>query len=525
MKANMKSLISGSIGLIVALSSPVAAFAASDTSWTKSTKLYEVRTWTGQSELGHVNGTLSEATFYHPRSAVALPDGKLLVSDSSNHLIRAVSVDRVSGYAGLDLGEDEANLPYGGYNDAELAKAAFELPSGLALDSQGNVYVADTKNNAIRKISKDGKVSTLAGNGSIGSADGVGANAAFYEPSDVAVDRQGNVYVADTLNHVIRKIAANGTVTTLTAPSTRITEYFPGAVETAGDYSDGAIASAKFNEPSGLALDSKGNLYVSDRGNQRIRYIDFASGKVSTVAGGGALGKQASYVEGDFVDGTAAQSRFNAPEGLTVTEDGSVIIADSLNHAIRIVKDGKVSTLAGIPTEFGKNNGLVASAQFNHPTDVTVLSDGRLVIVDEFGNKVRVLQKYAKPASLPAGQSVSVLYNGKLVPTEVPAQVKANAVLLPLRDVGNALGYEVSYDKATGNSVLAKGDIVYKIGNGTNAVTKSVAGKSETLTLNAKTVTVNNRLFVPVRFFASESDLDIQWDASSQLVVIRSKVF
>ncbi|WP_239615283.1 stalk domain-containing protein [Cohnella mopanensis] len=525
MKANLKSLIAGSIGLLVSVSLPVAAFAASDTNWTRSTKLYEVRTWTGQSDLGHDNGSVSEATFYHPRSAIALPDGRLLVADSSNHLIRAVTIDRVTGYAGLDLGEDEANVPYGGYNNAELAKAAFDSPSGLAIDSHDNVYVADTKNNAIRKISKDGKVTTIAGNGSMGSSDGVGDKATFNEPSDIAVDKQNNVYVADTLNHVIRKIAANGTVTTLTAPSKRIVEYFPGAVETAGDYLDGAISSAKFNEPSGLALDGKGNLYVSDRGNQRIRYIDFASGNVSTVAGGGTLGKQAVYVEGNYVDGSAAQSRLNAPEGLTVTEDGALIVADSLNHAVRIVKDGKVSTLAGVPTEFGKNNGLASSAQFNHPTDVTVLSDGRLVIVDEFGNKIRVLQKYAKPASLPAGQSVSVLYNGKLVPTEVPAQVKSNAVLLPLRDVGNALGFEVGFDKQTGYSILTKGDTVYRIGNGTNTVTKTVAGKSETLTLNAKTITVNNRLFVPVRFFASESQLDIQWDSAAQIVVIRNTVF
>lgn len=525
MKANLKSLVAGSIGLIVAASIPTAAFAASDTNWTNSTKLYEVRNWTGKSELGHGNGSLSEATFFHPRSAVALPDGKLLVSDSSNHLIRAVTVKDVTSFTGMDLGEDEANLPYGGYNDAELAKSAFDLPSGLTVDGLGNVYVADTKNNAIRKISKDGKVTTLAGNGSVGANNGVGANAAFYEPSDVAVDSRGNVYVADTLNHVIRKITASGKVTTLTAPSTRIVEYFPGAVETAGDFMDGAIASAKFNEPSGLALDSKGNLYVSDRGNQRIRYIDFAAGKVSTVAGGGTYGKQAAYIEGDFVDGTASQSRLNAPEGLTVTADGVLIVADSLNHAIRIVKEGKVSTLTGIPTEYGVNDGVTDNAQFNHPTDVTVLNDGRLVIVDEFGNKIRVLQKYAKPSSIPAGKGISVLYNGVLVPTEVPAQLKSNAVLLPVRDVGNALGYKVGFDKQSGDSVLTKGNTVYKIGNGTNTVTKTVAGKSETLTLNAKTISVNNRLFIPVRFFATESDLDIQWDASAQIVVIRSKVF
>ncbi|MCD9025621.1 stalk domain-containing protein [Cohnella silvisoli] len=525
MTNRLRKVLLASLGLTLVLSIPAVAFAAPDTNWTKSTKLYEVRTWTGKSELGHGNGSLSEATFFHPRSAVALPDGRLLVSDTANHLIRTVSVDKVEAYTGLDLGEDDANVPIGGYNDEVLAKAAFELPSGLAIDAQGNVYVADTKNNAVRKISKDGAVTTLAGNGNLGQADGVGAKATFYEPSDVAVDSKGNVYVADTLNNVIRKITSDGTVTTVTAASTRSIEYFPGAVDTAGDFNDGKIATAKFNEPSGLAVDAKGNLYVSDRGNQRVRYIDFAADKVTTVAGGGDLGKQAPYVEGGYVDGTAAQSRLNAPEGLTFTADGSLIVADSLNHVIRIVKDGKVSTLAGVPTEFGKENGVSGSAQFNHPTDVTVLADGRLVIVDEFGNKVRVLQKYAKPADLPTGKGISVLFNGTLVKSDVPAQLKSNAVLLPVNSVGTALGFKVSFDSKTGAALLTKGEAVYTIPQGSKTITKSLKGKNETLTLNAATIVVNNRLFIPVRFFASENDLDIQWDAAAQIVVIRNKVF
>jgi hypothetical protein len=525
MTNSLSKVLLVSLGLTLVLFLPTVAFAAPDTNWTKSPKLYEVHTWTGKSELGHGNGSLSEATFFHPRSALALPDGRLLVSDTENHLIRTVSVDKVEAYAGLNLGEDDANLPIGGYNDDVLAKAAFELPSGLAIDAQGNVFVADTNNNAIRKISKDGAVSTLAGNGTLGLADGVGAKATFYQPSDVAVDNKGNVYVADTLNNVIRKITSNGTVSTLTAASTRTIEYFPGAVDTAGDFNDGKIATAKFNEPSGLTVDAKGNLYVSDRGNQRIRYIDFAADKVTTVAGGGDLGKQVPYVEGGYVDGTAAESRLNAPEGLTLTADGSLIVADSLNHVIRIVKNGKVSTLAGVPTEFGRENGVASSAQFNHPTDVTVLADGRLVIVDEFGNKIRVLQKYDVPADLPTLKGVSVLFNGVQVKSDVPAQLKSNAVLLPVNSVGTALGYKVSFDSKTGSAVLSKGETIYTIPQGSKTVTKSVNGKNETITLNEAAIAVKNRLFIPVRFFAAENDLDIQWDAAAQIVVIRNKVF
>lgn len=512
------------LGLAVGLSLPAAAYAASDTGWTQSSKLYEIRTWAGKSEPGHINGAFDAATFQHPRAALALPDGRLLVSDGENHYIRVVSAKGTSDYAGTALGEDETGSPLGGYHDDVAAKSAFNRPAGLAIDGQGIVYVADSDNHAIRAIAKDGKVTTLAGNGKLGLQDGVGAEASFHTPLDVAADGKGNVYVADTLNHVIRKIDAAGKVTTLTAPSTRIFEYFPGAVDTAGDYRDGKIAEAKFNEPSGLALDTAGNLYVSDRGNQRIRYIDFKAGTVTTVAGGGSLGEQDAYVQGEYVDGAAAASRFNAPEGLTVAPDGSVIVADSLNHAIRLIKNGKVTTLAGIPEQFGKADGVAGHAQFNHPTDVTLLADGRLVIVDEFGNKVRALQKYAKPAAMPSNQ-IAVLLNGKLLPSDVPAQIRNNAVLLPVRSVGNALGYKVGFDAKTGAALLSKDGVVYTIKSGSGKVTKTVGGKTETIALNAPAIDFSKRMFIPVRFFATESGLDIQWDAAGKAVIIRNYQF
>lgn len=525
-KIRFKQSIALTLGLSLALAIPAISSAAADTSWTKSSKLYEVRTLTGKSGgLGHDNGKLDAATFFHPRSAIALSDGNLLVADTKNHLLRVVSSSDASTYAGLNLGENEANEPIGGYNDDTLLLSAFDHPSGLAIDAKGNVYVADSENNAIRRISKDGKVTTLAGNGNIGSDDGAGKAATFDHPSDVAVDNNGTVYVADTLNHVIRKITSDGKVSTLTAGSEQPVEYFPGAVDFMGDFKDGPIATAKFNEPSGLALDAKGNLYVSDRGNQRIRYIDFASGTVTTVAGGGAAAAGEPYVEGDYIDGDAASARFNAPEGLTITPDGTLVIADSLNHAIRTLKDGQVATLTGIATEFGKSDGVAASAQFNHPTDVTLLADGRLVIVDELGSKIRVLQKYAAQASLKADKTIKVLYNGELVPTEAPAILRSGATLLPLRSVGTALGYTVDWDEKARAAILTKGDVVYTITNNSKSVTKTVGGVMQQLTLNGATYTTASRLFIPVRFFAEESGLDIQWDQEKQIVVIRDKQF
>lgn len=524
-KRTFKQLAVATLAASMMAAVPAFVSAAADTGWTTSSKLYEVRTWAGASEWGHANGSRDTATFFHPRSIAALPDGKLLVADNGNHLLRTLTADQVDAYAGFDLGTDEAGLPLGALNDAGLAEAAFDYPAGIAVDRQGNIYVADSGNHAVRKITKSGQVTTLAGNGVLGLVNGADSGASFESPSDVAVDSKGNVYVADTLNNIIRKITPDGVVSTLTAPSTRVVEYFPGAVEDAGDFQDGPIASAKFNEPSGLAIDAKGNLYVSDRGNQRIRYIDFASGQVTTVAGGGEYAAQSSYVEGSFANGAAAAARFNAPEGLTVTGDGTVVVADALNHAIRLIRDGQVTTLAGVGSEYGSTDGVTSSAQFNHPTDVAVLSDGRLAIADEYGNKIRVLQSYAKPADLPADGGVLVLLDGKLVPSDVPAQLVNNWTYLPARSVWEALGFDVKFSLAKGEAYFTKDDTVYTVKNNSTTVIKSVNGVQSELTMNAAAFIKQDRIFVPVRFFAEENTLDIQWDQAATTVVIRHPVF
>ncbi|MFC5700408.1 stalk domain-containing protein [Cohnella faecalis] len=515
------------LGLTLSLSLPSVVSAAPADGWLKSASLFEIRTLAGQSEWGHANGAASASTFFHPRSLLELSDGRVVVSDSGNNMIRVVKAGQVSTLTGLYIGDDSAGLPLGSNKDGQSSEAGFNLPMGVAADGQGAIYVADSGNHSIRKIAKDGTVTTLAGNGNIGQTDGKGANAAFYSPSDVAVDAQGNVYVADTLNNVIRKISPDGTVSTVTATFTRPIEYFPGAVEYAGDFADGPIATARFNEPSGLAIDAKGNLYVSDRGNQRIRYIDFGTGKVTTVAGGGSYAAQAPYIEGDYVDGAAGTARFNAPEGIAIAQDGTLIVADSLNHAVRLIRNGQVTTLTGVATEFGQADGVPGSAQFNHPTDVAVLSDGRLAISDEYGNKLRVLQPYSKPANFAAGKTVQLLLDGKLLKPEVAPRLKDGSVLIPLRSLGESLGYTFTWDPKTSTAVMSKGSVSYSITKGSKNVTKTTVGTASTdnqkLVLNGTPITANDRFLVPVRFFATESGYDIQWDAQANAVIIRSK--
>lgn len=513
------------MAMTLGLSVPGAAFAA-DAGWLKAGGLYEIRTWTGQSEWGSEDGPAATATLFEPHSIAVRPDGSLAVSDSGNHLIRTLDAGRLTTSAGHFAGADEGGLPTGAYHDDQADRALFDRPLGIAFDAAGNAYIADAGNNAIRKLGTDGKVTTLAGSGLAGSADGKGGAAAFNAPSDVAVDAAGNVYVADTLNHTIRKVAADGTVTTLTAPSTRVGQYMPGAADSFGDFADGPLADAKFNEPSGLVLDAKGNLYVSDRGNQRIRYIDLAGGTVSTVAGTApAVSDDSPYAEGGYRDGAAAEARFNAPEGLALAADGTLIVADSLNHVVRLLRDGKVTTLAGVSDEPGDADGVLYAAQFNHPTDVAFLPDGSLAIADEAGNKIRQLAKYAGAADLKKDGAIKTLLNGALLKTDKQAFVSGGATYLPLRSVGQATGFTVTYDAKTKSGKLVKGDAAYTVKQGQTKVAKSAGGQTSDLLLNAAPVLKDGSFYVPVRFFATEGDLDIQWDGVVQAVIIRSKTF
>ena len=219
---------------------------------------------------------------------------------------------------------------------------------GVAVDSAGNVYVADTYNDEIRKITPSGVVTTLAGSaGQAGSSDGTGSAARFDWPEGVAVDSAGNVYVADCRNDEIRKITPSGVVTTLAG--------------SAGQYgsSDGTGSAARFDGPMGVAVDSAGNVYVADYGNDEIRKIT-PSGVVTTLAG--SAGQTGSS------DGTGSAARFYYPEGVAVDSAGNVYVADAGNDEIRkITPSGVVTTLAGSAGQTGSSNGTGSAASFYFP--------------------------------------------------------------------------------------------------------------------------------------------------------------
>eukprot|EP00976_Prorocentrum_cordatum_P012871 257450-Prorocentrum_minimum.AAC.1 len=240
-----------------------------------------------------------------------------------------------------------------GYQDGEGNAAKFRRPWGVAVDEDGNVIVADTYNSRIRKISPQGLVSTLAGTGVRGHRDGEGAAAQFKSPSGVAVDREGNVFVADYDNHRIRKISPQGLVSTLAGTGV-------------AGHRDGEGIAAQFNCPRGVAVDGEGNVIVADFVNKCIRRIS-PQGLVSTLAGTGVEGHRNG-------EGTAAQ--FNEPSGVAVDGEGNVIVADYINNRIRrISPQGLVSTLAGTGGR-GYQDGEGTAAQFAGPWGVAVDGDG-----------------------------------------------------------------------------------------------------------------------------------------------------
>jgi streptogramin lyase len=293
-----------------------------------------------------LDGTATQAGFSEPFGIVAAPDGTIFVSDAGHaHRIRRIAPDgRVSTVAG--------GVP--GFADGDNISAAFRTPSGLALAADGTLYVADTGNHAIRRISPGGTVSTVAGDGTPGSADGPARQARFNGPIGIAVAPDGRIVVADTYNDRIRAIDASGTVTTLAGSG------HPGT-------DDGVGEGASFDTPSGITADARGTIYVADTGNGIVRIVD-RSGRVRTPA----------WAHGDG---------FFRPIGLAVGPDRELYVADEAGRVVAIHDDGGIRTLAG--AGIGFRDGAGRQAQFRAPSGVAVLRPGHLVVADAANALVR----------------------------------------------------------------------------------------------------------------------------------------
>lgn len=310
----------------------------------------------------YVDGNNETARFHSPRGIAADSSGVVYVADTRNHCIRKIDA---KGNVTTLAGSGQV-----GAQDGKGTQASFHAPIGLVVDTQGNLYVADSENHKIRKITPSGVVSTLAG-GVQGLSDGTGEQARFRLPIGLTMDNKGNLYVADSGNHSIRKVTPEGEVLTLAGTGN------PG-------YRDGSSDLALFNSPRGLVWSNDGSLYISDSGSHVIRWLD-SFGQVHTLAG--------SFQKNDWVDDAGSRARFNSP-GALFLDSSSLWVADVDNHNIRRVNlQGKASTVAGKGTG-GFKNGDALEAQFRFPWAIARDSKGRIVVADTENNCIRAIVSY-----------------------------------------------------------------------------------------------------------------------------------
>ncbi|QTN29968.1 SMP-30/gluconolactonase/LRE family protein [Rhodoferax sp. AJA081-3] len=368
-----------------------------------------------------------------PRGLAIDAAGSLYVTDYRTHAVFKLTA---AGVGSILAG----TIATPGSGDGTTTSAQFNAPNGVAVDGAGNVYIADTANNTLRKIT-GGSVGTLAGlAGRSSSRDGAGAAARFEDPYAVATDGAGNVYVADATDHSIRKIAPDGTVTTLA-----------GKAGTLGS-ADGAGAAARFQNPQGIAADSAGNVFVADTGNRTIRKIS-STGVVSTLAG--------SAGQGGSADGTGASARFNSPLGVAVDSGGTVYVIDSADNTVRkITPGGVVTTLAGSPGGIGLVDGTGSAARFTVPFDLTVDAAGNLYICDHGNHAIRKVTPAGVVTTLAgSGTAGNTNSNGRAAAFKFPSGIT----------VDNSTGavFVADTDNQVIRKISATGDVTTVGGAGT----------------------------------------------------------
>jgi len=331
-------------------------------------------------------GAAGGAQLASPNSIVLDSSGKLYIADAGNHRIRVISSGTISTFAG--------NGTAGFTGDTKAATSA-ELsgPSGVAVDSKGNVFIADSGNNVVRMVTSGGIISTVAGNNGAGagySGDaGAATSAQLFSPTAVVVDSSGNLFIADAGNSVIREVTGT-TINTIVG---------------------GAATVLQLNHPAGLALDTSGALYIADTANRRV--VKFAGGVATPFAGNGS-----TLFSGD--NGPAIKAGINDPAGVAVDAAGNVYITDTFNNRIRrVTPDGIITTVAGEGHAFYAGDGGPAiKAGLNFPRAVVADTSGNVYVSDTGNSAIRLLQP----------QAPSIFANGIVNAGSFTPQVSAGAL-------------------------------------------------------------------------------------------------
>ena len=351
-----------------------------------------ITTIAGTGEEGFIgdNGPAVAAQLYYPIGVAVDPLGNLFVADTFNNRIRRVDP---SGTITTIAGTGER-----GFNgdDGPAVAAQLHYPMGLAVDSAGNLLIADSYNHRIRRVDPSGTISTIAGTGEEGFSgdNGPAVRAALDFPRGVAADGAGNLYIADTWNHRIRRVDPSGIITTIAGSGETRSEVGNLGGGFSGD--GGPAVQAQLKNPRGVAVDGTGNLYIADSNNHRIRRVD-PSGTISTIAGIGGPG-----FGGDNVP--AVSARLDSPEGVAVDSAGNLYIADGDNHRIRRVDpSGTITTIAGTGKPgFSGDKGPAVRARLFLPQGLAVDAAGNLYVADTFNRRIRILTLTSPPTSLHA---------------------------------------------------------------------------------------------------------------------------
>ncbi|WP_159020359.1 hypothetical protein [Algibacter sp. L3A6] len=314
-------------------------------------------TFAGSTE-GYVDGDISIATFNRPTGMATDAAGNIYVTEYGNHTVRKITP---AGLVSTLVGG------VNGFADGTGTDAKLFRPTDIIMGVDGFLYVADSSNNRIRKVSLAGVVTTFAG-GSSGFVDGMGTAAKFNKPSGLTTDADGNIYVADLENQSVRKITTAGLVSTLA-----------GGTE---GYNDGAGSSAQFKDPRAIVLSNNNELMVTDQFGRTVRKVTLA-GVVTVFAGNGVSGSS---------DGVGTSSSFGVPNGITIDNDGNLLVSDRSEHNIRkISPNAEVTTIAGTRS-LGSDDGVASQATFYNPAGMLVTADGTIYIADYDNHRIRVLK-------------------------------------------------------------------------------------------------------------------------------------